>query len=183
MLFAVSPWYGYERRLVEPWFLIDQCLHEDLNALETSAEWPDHRNDLLLAKHRCCETIEWQTVRCRLQTKEPLIGSRRSDRTANISADSETTSTHAQQSTFASTAAATCKVCVVRIHGDAVDIARRLEMHQGLRLCRPGMEDAASVPEELQYQAIICGDFANPRDEAGVDIETFHADVLLDTDG
>ena len=49
LLFAFSPRHGHERGLVEPWFLIDQSLHEDFDALETGAQWPDYGDNLLLA--------------------------------------------------------------------------------------------------------------------------------------
>jgi hypothetical protein len=155
LLVAFSPWNWDERGLVEPGFLIDECFHEDLDALETGAERSNHRDDLLLAEHRSGETIEWQTVGCRFQTEQPLVCSRRSDGTADVSADSETTATDAQQSTFASTTAPRRELCVVWVHRDAVDIARRLKMHQRLRLRRPSVEHAAGIPEELQDQAIV----------------------------
>ena len=56
-------------------------------------------------------------------------------------------------------------------------------MHQSLRLRCPSVEDAASVPEEFEYQPIVRSNSADPRDETSVEVETFHGDVLFDADG
>ena len=37
LLVGFSPWYGHEGGFVEPWFLVDECFHEDLDAFETGA--------------------------------------------------------------------------------------------------------------------------------------------------
>ena len=62
LLVGLSPWDWHERGFVEPWVLIDECLHEDFDAFKTGAQWSDHRDDLLLAAHRSCESIKRQTI-------------------------------------------------------------------------------------------------------------------------
>ena len=56
-------------------------------------------------------------------------------------------------------------------------------MHQGLRLRRAGIEDAPSVPEDLEDVSVVGGPLVVPGDEAGVEAEVLHADVLFDADG
>jgi hypothetical protein len=130
--------------------LIDQRLHKDLDPLETGTQRPDYRDDLLLAIHRSREPIKWQPVRSRLQTKQPLICSRRTNRATNISADPQATSTHTNQSALAAAAAARREIRVIRVYCNAVNVTRSLEVHQRLRFCRSGMKDAAGFSEELQ---------------------------------
>jgi hypothetical protein len=62
------------------------------------------------------------------------------------------------------------------------DVRTGLQVHQHLRLSCPRMEYSSSVPENLEDICIFRSNPANPGDEASIDVETTHSDVLLNTD-
>lgn len=55
-------------------------------------------------------------------------------------------------------------------------------MHQRLRLRGPGIEDAASLPEDLEDVGIVFAFAVPPANEAGVESFAFHSNVFLDAD-
>lgn len=56
-------------------------------------------------------------------------------------------------------------------------------MHQRLRLRRPHVEYSPGRPQDLQDMAISVADSAHPADEAGIQIEVLHGDMLFNADG
>ena len=180
---AVLPRHRDKCRFVEPRLLVDQRFHEDLDPFQTGAERAYDRDNLLLALHRGRKSIQRQTIGRGLESEKALVRSRRSDGPADISANTQTAALHAKESSFAPATAAGCEIGVVGIDGYAVDVVGRLEVHQCLGLGGAGMEDAAGVPQELEDQAVVRRDLANPGYEAGVEVKAFHRDVLFDADG
>lgn len=143
---AVFPRHRDKRRFVEPRFLVDQRLRKDLDSFQAGAERAYDWDDLLLTQHRCCEPVKRQPIRCWLESEETLVCCGRPDRSTNIGPYPQTTASHSEKGSFATAAAAGCEVGVVGVDGHAVDVARRLEVHQCLWLSGTGVEDTSGVP-------------------------------------